>query len=192
MSFDSGGNPKLDHNHPLSRLYNQGVRFGSWGMSVYSISCSIYSYNIQSLNNYFGLFVSLDSDYIPWTRSFSSSSSFSWLNQGIKRVYIGSQVIYAIGMLLMGYLRNRIAVIVLSAVAGILYSTLFTIPYLLISKYHTSTTVNSFVFSCIMSCFCFFFFFEKKWSVCIRWHLSSSNKDPRELQPSIYVASVQM
>jgi len=41
----------------------------------------------------------------------------------------------------MGYLKHRIGVIVLSAVAGILYSTLFTIPYLLISKYHTSNTV---------------------------------------------------
>ncbi|CAF0795771.1 unnamed protein product [Rotaria sp. Silwood1] len=109
-----GGNPKLDYNHPLRLLYNDGVRFGSWGMSVYSISCSIYSYNIQSLNNYFG----------------------------IKRVYIGSQVIYAIGMLFMGYLRHRIGVIVLSAVAGILYSTLFTIPYLLISQYYTSNTFD--------------------------------------------------
>jgi solute carrier family 45 protein 1/2/4 len=44
-------------------------------------------------------------------------------------------------MLLMGYIRHRIGVIVLSAVAGILYSTLFTIPYLLVSKYHASNTV---------------------------------------------------
>ncbi|CAF1017497.1 unnamed protein product [Rotaria sordida] len=109
-----GGNPKLDYNHPLRLLYNDGVRFGSWGMSIYSISCSIYSYNIQSLNNYFG----------------------------IKRVYIGSQVIYAIGMLFMGYLKHRIGVIILSAVAGVLYSTLFTIPYLLISQYHTSNTFD--------------------------------------------------
>jgi len=65
-----------------------------------------------------------------------------FLNKGIKRVYIGSQLIYAIGMLLMGYLRHRIAVIILSAVAGILYSTLFTIPYLLISKYYSSNTVS--------------------------------------------------
>ncbi|CAF1150488.1 unnamed protein product [Rotaria sp. Silwood1] len=109
-----GGNPKLDPEHPLRLLYNDGVRFGSWGMSIYSISCSIYSFNIQALNNYFG----------------------------IKRVYIGSQLIYAIGMLLMGYLRHRIAVIIFSAVAGILYSTLFTIPYLLISKYYTSNIFN--------------------------------------------------
>ncbi|CAF1123136.1 unnamed protein product [Adineta steineri] len=107
-----GGDPKLEYNHPLRLIYNDGVRFGSWGMSIYSISCSIYSYNIESLNNYFG----------------------------IKRVYIGSQLIYAIGMLLMGYVKHRIGVIVLSAVAGILYSTLFTIPYLLIAKYHTLNT----------------------------------------------------
>lgn len=65
-----------------------------------------------------------------------------FLCQGIKRVYIGSQLIYAIGMLLMGFLRHRVAVIILSAVAGVLYSTLFTIPYLLISKYYSSNTVR--------------------------------------------------
>ncbi|CAF0774309.1 unnamed protein product [Adineta steineri] len=107
-----GGNPKLGYEHPLRILYNDGVRFGSWGMAIYSISCSIYSFNMQRLNNYFG----------------------------IKRVYIGSQLIYAIGMLLMGYLRHRFAVIILSATAGILYSTLFTIPFLLISKYYASNT----------------------------------------------------
>ncbi|UJR30917.1 hypothetical protein I4U23_018427 [Adineta vaga] len=107
-----GGNPRYESNHPLRVLYNDGVRFGSWSMSIYSISCSIYSLNIQKLNDYFG----------------------------IKRVYIGSQLIYAVGMLLMGYLRHRIGVILLSAASGILYSTLFTIPFLLISKYYASNT----------------------------------------------------
>ncbi|CAF0792429.1 unnamed protein product [Adineta steineri] len=117
-----GGNPRLGYEHPLRILYNDGVRFGSWGMAIYSISCSIYSFNMQRLNNYFG----------------------------IKRVYIGSQLIYAIGMLLMGYLRHRFAVIILSATAGILYSTLFTIPFLLISKYYASNTVclYSFFYIC--------------------------------------------
>lgn len=91
-------------------------------MSVYSISCSIYSFNIEKLNNYFG----------------------------IKRVYIGSQLIYATGMILMGYLRHRVAVIILSAVAGILYSTLFTIPYLLISKYYSSNSVCILFFSFLL------------------------------------------
>jgi solute carrier family 45 protein 1/2/4 len=57
--FTLGGNPKFDDEHPLRLLYNDGVRFGSWGMSIYSISCSIYSFNIQSLNNYFGRFLIL-------------------------------------------------------------------------------------------------------------------------------------
>jgi hypothetical protein len=46
----------------------------------------------------------------------------------------------------MGYLRHRIAVIILSATAGILYSTLFTIPFLLISKYYASNTVCKYPF----------------------------------------------
>lgn len=101
-------------------------------MSVYSISCSIYSYNIQKLNDYFG----------------------------IKRVYIGSQLIYAIGMLLMGYLRHRFAVIILSAVAGILYSTLFTIPYLLISQYHSANTVDSIKSLSFLRLMCLIFVFS--------------------------------
>ena len=65
-------------------------------------------------------------------------------------------MIYAVGMLLMGYVRHRVGVIVLSAVAGILYSTLFTIPYLLISQYHTSTTVGLLIACGIMSQCVFF------------------------------------
>jgi hypothetical protein len=52
-----GGKPELDRQSSLTLLYNDGVRFGSWGMSMYSISCSVYSFNIQSLNNYFGMCV---------------------------------------------------------------------------------------------------------------------------------------
>lgn len=42
----------------------------------------------------------------------------------------------------MGFLRHRVAVIIFSAAAGILYSTLFTIPYLLISKYYSLNIVG--------------------------------------------------
>ena len=52
--FSSGGDPRVDRHHPLRLLYNEGVRFGSWGMSIYSISCSIYSSYIRSLNQHFG------------------------------------------------------------------------------------------------------------------------------------------
>lgn len=99
-------------------------------MSIYSISCSIYSSYIQHLNQYFGKNHSDVFDIFPTEIL------------GIKRVYIASQLIYAIGMLLMGYFRHRLAVIILSAAAGILYSTLFTIPYLLISQYYAANTVG--------------------------------------------------
>lgn len=118
----------------MRMLYNDGVRFGSWGMSVYSISCSMYSYNIQKLNDYFGKY--------SCSNDLQISLKVKHKSSGIKRVYIGSQIIYSIGMFLMGVFRHRLGVIVLSAVAGILYSTLFTIPYLLISKYHTLNVVR--------------------------------------------------
>lgn len=100
-------------------------------MSIYSISCTIYSSYIQSLNQYFGK----ESSSARLIDSFAD-------HLGIKRVYIGSQLIYSCGMFLMGYFRHRVAVILLSAVSGILYSTLFTMPYLLISQYYASNTVS--------------------------------------------------
>jgi solute carrier family 45 protein 1/2/4 len=31
------------------RLYDDGVRFGCWGMAMYSLSCSCYSFIIERL-----------------------------------------------------------------------------------------------------------------------------------------------
>jgi hypothetical protein len=52
------------------RLYDEGVQFGCWGMALYSLSCSIYSLGIESLVKRFRA----------------------------KRVYIGGQLVYSIGM----------------------------------------------------------------------------------------------
>ncbi|CAG2053283.1 unnamed protein product [Timema podura] len=53
-----------------------------------------------------------------------------------KKVYVGGVLFYSVGMMLMAVTRHRVGVIVFSWAAGVMYSTLFTLPYLLIAHYH--------------------------------------------------------
>lgn len=49
-----GGDPAAPLGSETRTLYEQGVRFGCWGMSLYSLSCSIYSLAIDALVQRFG------------------------------------------------------------------------------------------------------------------------------------------
>jgi solute carrier family 45, member 1/2/4 len=53
-----------------------------------------------------------------------------------KIVYIGSQLIYSVSMILLALTKTKSSALILSPAAGIMYSTLFTVPYLLVAKYH--------------------------------------------------------
>lgn len=59
-----------------------------------------------------------------------------------KRVYIGGLLFYSTGMCLMALTKAKSSVIIFSWAAGVMYSTLFTMPYLLIAHYHSEGTVN--------------------------------------------------
>jgi hypothetical protein len=48
-------------------------------------------------------------------------------------------------MVLLATTPTRTAVIVLSTTAGVMYSTLFTMPYLLVAHYHATQTVSTIV-----------------------------------------------
>ncbi|XP_076324753.1 loss of visual transmission isoform X2 [Tachypleus tridentatus] len=43
------GDPKAPDGSPLNLRYYEGVQYGCWGMAVYSLSCSTYSYIIETL-----------------------------------------------------------------------------------------------------------------------------------------------
>lgn len=58
-----------------------------------------------------------------------------------KTVYVGGLLFYCAGMSLMAMTRARMGVIVFSWAAGVMYSTLFTMPYLLVAHYHATGTV---------------------------------------------------
>ena len=57
-------------------------------------------------------------------------------------MYVGSQLVYTVGSFLMALTRSKVAVILLSPTAGIMYATLFTMPYVLVAHYHSLNTVS--------------------------------------------------
>ncbi|KFB41796.1 AGAP000137-PA-like protein [Anopheles sinensis] len=103
------GDPKALDGTEKYLLYEAGVRFGCWGMAMYSLSCACYSLIIERL-----------------IRRFRA-----------KRVYVGGLLFYCLGMSLMALSKHRVGVIVFSWTAGVMYSTLFTMPYLLVAHYHS-------------------------------------------------------
>lgn len=104
------GDPNAAIGSEERTLYEDGVRTACLGMAIYSLFCMIYSFRIESLIKRFGL----------------------------KKVYISSILLDAVSLVMMAVFRNKIAVIILSAFCGILYSTLFTVPYILIAHYHAT------------------------------------------------------
>ncbi|XP_046551030.1 proton-associated sugar transporter A-like isoform X2 [Haliotis rubra] len=108
------GDPQAPTGSDAHNRYDDGVRLGSFGMSLYSFSCAVYSLCIEKL-----------------VRTFKA-----------KRVYVCGQLTYTVGMVILALVRHKVAVIVLSPTAGIMYATLFTMPYLLVANYHTQGEFN--------------------------------------------------
>ncbi|KAL5286666.1 hypothetical protein ACFFRR_007965 [Megaselia abdita] len=109
-----GGNPTAPEGSESRELYEEGVRFGCWGLSIYALSCSIYSAVIDKLIKWFG----------------------------VKKVYMGGCLGYAIGMLILALVPTKAGVLALSTTAGMIYATLFTMPFILVASYHTSGCVS--------------------------------------------------
>ncbi|ELU07954.1 hypothetical protein CAPTEDRAFT_23351, partial [Capitella teleta] len=105
-----GGSPSAAPGTEQHALYEEGVRIGSLAMSLYSASCSCYSLSLEKLISRFGA----------------------------RPVYVISQLIYTFGATMMVFLPRPVAVFVLSPCAGVMYATLFTMPYLLVAHYHSS------------------------------------------------------
>lgn len=86
-------------------------------MAMYSLSCACYSLLIEKLIKRFKA----------------------------KPVYVGGLLFYSLGMTMMAITKHPVGVILFSWGAGILYSTLFTLPYLLIAHYHDKGVVSIFL-----------------------------------------------
>jgi solute carrier family 45 protein 1/2/4 len=102
------GDPTAPMDSPEFLLYDEGIRFGCWGMAVYALTCAIYSTVIERLIKIFKA----------------------------KSVFVGGLLIFGIGMGLLGLFPTKVGVIVFSTTSGIVYATIFTIPFLLVANYH--------------------------------------------------------
>jgi len=109
-----GGDPKDPEGSPGRKIYDEGVRFACWGMSLYSLSCSCYSFMLDKMIKKFRA----------------------------KPVYIGGQLVYSCGMVCLALTRSKVGVLLFSLTAGVMYSTLFTMPYLLVAHYHETDTIQ--------------------------------------------------
>ena len=87
------------------------------GLALFSISCSMYSTVIDKLITRFKA----------------------------KPIYVGGQLVYSVSMLFMALARSKWAAIVFSLPAGIMYATMFTMPYLLVAHYHELNCVRFYI-----------------------------------------------
>ena len=53
-----------------------------------------------------------------------------------RTVYVVGQLIYSGGMVLMALTKSAWGVLLFSWSAGVMYSTLFTMPYIIVANYH--------------------------------------------------------
>ncbi|XP_033627945.1 membrane-associated transporter protein-like [Asterias rubens] len=110
-----GGSPLAAPGTVERHRYAEGVRMGSWAMAMYSITCSICSYNVDKII----------------------------AKVGAKPVYIANHLVYCVSMVILANVRTLWAAFLFSACAGIQYSTLFTVPFVILAHYHSSNMFDS-------------------------------------------------
>lgn len=52
---------------------------------------------------------------------------------------------YAVGMLALALVPTKVGVLALSTTAGMIYATIFTMPFILVASYHTSGCVSQMI-----------------------------------------------
>ncbi|KAJ7987101.1 hypothetical protein DPEC_G00335260 [Dallia pectoralis] len=108
------GNPYAEHNSTAYDRYERGVEIGCWGLCINAISSALYSYVQRLLLPYIGL----------------------------KGLYFVGYFVFGLGTSLIGLFPNIITTLILCSVFGVMSSTLYTIPFNLISEYHHEEEVQ--------------------------------------------------
>lgn len=78
-------------------------------------------------------------------QNYSSHKCILCMNSSAKRIYIGGLLFYSCGMCILAMTRTQACVIIFSWCAGVMYSTLFTMPYLLVARYHSEGIVRIYI-----------------------------------------------
>ena len=111
------GEATAPYGSELRLIYENGVRFGACGMALYSFTCCIYSMTAEKI----------------------------YKKIGLKYTYALGPLLYSFGLVLLILVRAKWTAVILSFTAGLMYSTLFTMPYILIGKYHSHQMFDKFL-----------------------------------------------
>ncbi|XP_060490425.1 membrane-associated transporter protein isoform X2 [Panthera onca] len=102
------GDPYAAHNSTEFLIYERGVEVGCWGLCINSMFSSLYSYFQKSLVSYIGL----------------------------KGLYFMGYLLFGLGTGFVGLFPNVYSTLALCTSFGVMSSTLYTVPFNLIAKYH--------------------------------------------------------
>ena len=108
------GNPYASADSEERELYDSGVRAGSWGLLFHCISSAIYAPAVETLAEKIGL----------------------------KLSYLFGLTTFSTAMILMLFAQDIYMVNALAACTGFGYATMTTIPFMLVTSYHTKKEVT--------------------------------------------------
>uniref|UniRef100_A0A182FLH2 Uncharacterized protein n=1 Tax=Anopheles albimanus TaxID=7167 RepID=A0A182FLH2_ANOAL len=107
------GNAKAPKESAELKLYEAGVRYGCLGMILFATFVALYSLVIKRLIERFGS----------------------------RTMYLAAFMLHCLSMLTLGFVHHRAMVMISCGIGGILYSTINSIPYLLLSHYHSKNAL---------------------------------------------------
>ena len=109
-----GGNPNAAESSPEGRAYDDGVRNASWGLLLHCICSAALSFFVERLTRVYGY----------------------------KTTFTLGMVTFVFAMMGMVLVRHIYFVNLMAAATGFAYSTITTIPFMLLSKYHADKHVS--------------------------------------------------
>ena len=107
------GSPNAPAGSASGRLYDEGVRMGSWGLLFHCITSASYSFCVERMVDRFDC----------------------------RTTYVFGMVSFVAAMAGMVMVQNAVFVSMMAAVTGFAYATLTTIPFILVSRYHMNKEV---------------------------------------------------
>ena len=109
-----GGDPNAADDSPAQRLYDEGVRSGSWGLLFHCVFSALSAACIERIVRRFGM----------------------------KQTYCMGMASFATALFAMSFCRDIIVVNFLASCTGFAYATVTTIPFMLVSNYHDNKEVR--------------------------------------------------
>lgn len=109
------GDPTLPENTTLRGYYDEGVRMGCWGLLLHCVVSILYAYFVEHLIE----------------------------KVGMRITYAAGMTTFSVAMLAMAVYPNIYFVTTMAALTGVAYGTLTTVPYILVTLYHSEKEASS-------------------------------------------------